>query len=53
MRRILYVVDLIMLDFGLVIGYYIRKIQESIKRFFELMQKELEEADKKENNLYD
>lgn len=43
MRRIaFYILDLILLDFGLVVGYYIR----TVKDWFKLMGKEMEEKEK-------
>lgn len=43
MRRMLfYMYDLILLDFGLVIGYYLR----AIKDWFKLMGKEIEKKEK-------
>ncbi len=44
-----YIVDLILLGFGLVIGYYARKIKD----WFKLMAEEFEETFRKENNLFD
>jgi len=38
-----------MVDFGIVIGYYARKVKD----WFKLMAEEFEEAFRKENDLYD